>query len=234
MILGVCAVFVRFRYARSVPPLLFWLVFRFACVLWCVAFVLRLKIKRICDDRIKLDKIYGFSFSVRFRAIYKGCLFFRSSDPSVCPSSASPSPPCPIARERAWAYITPSISVKKIFHFIWVKNGNEVLVGEKYGFIAKDIIRLVVLELNHSYRWILIIGFAKCIMRGRAREPCRKLFVEFFTILLDKTFGGVLYYWQQSSASLPTVLTTPSQRNGRTFGCARLFSLTAKIFMKIA
>jgi len=57
----------------------------------------------------------------------------------------------------------------------------------------------------------MIIDFAKSIMRGRVRKPCRKLFVEFFAILLDKTYGGVIYYGQQSSASLPTVLTTPSQ-----------------------
>ena len=86
VILGVCVDSVRFRYARSVPPLLFWLVLRLGCVLWCVAFVLRLKIKRICDDRIKLDKIYGFSFFVRLRAYFGLVCFWFPFGLSVRPS----------------------------------------------------------------------------------------------------------------------------------------------------
>ena len=64
------------------------LVLRFACVLWCVVCVLRLKIKRICDDRIKLDKIYGFSFFVRLRVYFVACLVLVPFGPAVRPSWA--------------------------------------------------------------------------------------------------------------------------------------------------
>ena len=76
----------RFRpfSIRSAP--VFGVFLRLACVLWCVVCVLRLKIKRICDDNIKVDKIYGFSFFVRLRAYFGACLVFvpvRAFRPSV-------------------------------------------------------------------------------------------------------------------------------------------------------
>ena len=61
-------------------------VLRLACVLCRVDFVLRLKIKRTCDDIAKLDKIYGFSFFVRLRAYFGACLLsdsVRAFRPSI-------------------------------------------------------------------------------------------------------------------------------------------------------
>lgn len=85
--------FVRFRYARSVPPLLFWLVLRLGCVLWCVVFVLRLLngvSRGVC---VCLDKIYGFSFFARLRAYFGACLvlaFVRACRPSIVAGGARP------------------------------------------------------------------------------------------------------------------------------------------------
>ena len=70
--------FVRFRYARSVPPLLFWLVLRLACVLWCVVFVLRLLNGVFWGVVARLDKIYGFDFFGRLRAYFGACLVLAS------------------------------------------------------------------------------------------------------------------------------------------------------------
>ena len=86
VILCVCVDFVRFRYARSVPPLLFRLVLRFACVLWCVAFVLRLLNGVFWGVCVCLDKIYGFPFFVRLRAYFGACFVLvsvRAFRPSI-------------------------------------------------------------------------------------------------------------------------------------------------------
>ena len=107
--------FVRFWYTQSVPPLLFRLVLRFACVLLCVAFVLRLKIKRICDDRIKLDKIYGFPFFVRLRAYFGACLF---SPPFIRPPSVK-GRAVPIFWNRPYPlYYLTILQIKNFFTFM--------------------------------------------------------------------------------------------------------------------
>ena len=116
VILGVCAVFVRFRYARSVPPLLFLPFLRFACVVLLVVFVLRLKIKRICDDRIKLDKIYGFPFFVRLRACFGACLVLASV--RACRPSIWQGAPVPIKQNRPYPLYYLLYLRKKIFYFL--------------------------------------------------------------------------------------------------------------------
>ena len=98
----------RFRPFSVHRPPVFVVFLRFACVLWCVFFVLRLFLERLRLVSVRLDKIYSFSFFVRFRATKSSVLIFWLL--SVRPSLLFEICPTP--------YITPSISKQNFFTLV--------------------------------------------------------------------------------------------------------------------
>lgn len=108
-----CVDFVRFRYARSVPPLLFRLVLRFACVLLCVVCVLSRLFAVFRGNSVKLDKIYGFSFFARLRAYFGLVWFWLPFGLAVRPSGRGA--PVPIKQKQPYPLYYPTYLQIKIF-----------------------------------------------------------------------------------------------------------------------